>query len=111
MTDQNINRLSWALVIFAALVIGTIVYMTYYNAPQPPPIDPRTVSLKEAAQDSLEVANGLKLTHSETVAKAENVKSRKAKVLNEWKVKAEVRRSLSDSLQGVVLIDRLNESK
>jgi hypothetical protein len=111
MTDQNINRLSWALVIFAALVIGAIVYLTYYDAPQPQPIDPRTVQLLEVVTDSLEVANGLKLTHSETVAKAEGVNSQKAKVLNDWGKIREVRRSLSDSLQAVVLIDRLNESK
>jgi hypothetical protein len=109
MTDQTINRLSWALVIFAALVIGAIVYLTYYDAPQPPPIDPRTISLKELAKDSLKVANGLKLTHSETVAKAENVKSQKVKVLNRWGKVAEVRRSLSDSLQAKMLIDRLSK--
>jgi hypothetical protein len=83
--------------------------MTYYNAPQPPPIDPRTISLKEVAKDSLNAANTLKLTHSETVAKAEGVNSQKAKVLNDWGKIREVRRSLSDSLQAVVLIDRLNK--
>jgi hypothetical protein len=109
MTDQTINRLSWALVIFAALVIGAIVYLTYYDAPQPPPIDPRKVELLEVAKDSLEVATALKLTHSETVAKAESVKSQKPKTLIKWEKQAEVRRSLSDSLQGVVLIDRLTK--
>jgi hypothetical protein len=43
------------------------------------------------------------------MAKAESVKSQKVKVLNRWAKAKEVRRSLSDSLQAVVLIDRLNK--
>jgi uncharacterized membrane protein YraQ (UPF0718 family) len=94
--------------ISTAIIIGAIVYLTYYDAPQPP-INPRTVTLKELAKDSLNAANTLKLTHSETVAKAESVKSQKVKVLIKWEKQAEVRRSLSDSLQGQMLIDRLNK--
>tara|TARA_R110000868_G_scaffold321429_1_gene582472 strand:+ start:630 stop:959 length:330 start_codon:yes stop_codon:yes gene_type:complete len=109
MTDQTINRLSWALVIFIALVIGAILYMTYYNPPDLPPIDPRTISLKEVAEDSLNAAQTVKITHDETVKMAESVNSQKVKVLNRWAKTKEVRRSLSDSLQGVVLIDRLNK--
>jgi hypothetical protein len=100
-----------ALAIISLIWLAATIYNAYYNPPQPPSIDPRTISLKEVAKDSLNAANALKLSHAETVAKAESVKSQKAKVLNDWKVKAKVRRSLSDSLQAVVLIDRLEESK
>jgi hypothetical protein len=86
-----------------------ISYLAFYTPPNVPQIDPRTVTLKEVVSDSLEVANGLKLTHTETVVKAESVNSQKVKVLNRWARTKEVRRSLSDSLQAVVLIDRLNK--
>ncbi len=98
--------------ISTAIIIGVIVviaFMSFHNPPDAPPIDPRTVSLKEVAQDSLIAAQPVKIAHDETVKMAESVKSQKVKVLNDWKVKAEVRRSLSDSLQAVVLIDRLNK--
>jgi len=109
MTDLNINRLTIAAAILATLAIAVIVYLTYYDVPQPPPIDPQPVTLKEVAKDSLVVANRLKLAHTETVAKAESVKSQKVKVLNDWGKIREVRRSLSDSLQAQMLIDRLSK--
>lgn len=109
MTDQTINRLTIGGAIFAGLALTAIVYLTYYTPPTPPPIDPRKVELLEATKDSLNAANVLKTTHTETVAKAESVKSQKAKVLNEWGKIREVRRSLSDSLQAQMLIDRLDK--
>ena len=109
MTNNQAHILT---AISTAIIIGVIVviaFLSLYTPPDIPPIDPRTVQLREVAKDSLNAANGLKLTHSETVAKAENVKSQKVKVLIKWEKQAEVRRSLSDSLQGQMLIDRLNK--
>jgi hypothetical protein len=109
MTDQTINRLSWALVIFAALTIGVISYLAFYDSPQPPPIDPRTVSLKEVAKDSLNAAQPVKIAHDKTVKMAQGVNSSKPQMLIKWEKVATVMRSLSDSLQGQMLIDRLNK--
>ena len=109
MTDQTINRLTIIGIIFAACLLAAIVYLTYYNPPQPPPIDPRTISLKEVVKDSLDAANTLKITHTATVTQAKEMPKVKQATANKWSEVAKVRMSQSDSLQGVVLINRLNK--
>jgi uncharacterized membrane protein YraQ (UPF0718 family) len=98
--------------ISTAIIIGVIVvivFLSLYNSPQQPPIDPRTIELKEVAKDSLNAAQPVKIAHDETVKMAENVNSSKPKMLIKWEKVAGVRRSLSDSLQAQMLIDRLNK--
>ena len=109
MTNQTINRLTIGAAIFASCAIAAIVYLTYYNPPTPPPIDPRKVGLLQTAKDSLNAAKGLKTTHIQTVKQAEEMPKVKMVTKAKFEGVKNVRMSQSDSLQGVVLINRLNK--
>jgi hypothetical protein len=98
--------------ICTALVIGAILliaYYSFYTPPTPPPIDPRKTELLEVVKDSLTAANTLKPTHTATVMQAEEMPKVKRATAKKWNEVAKVRISRSDSLQGVVLINRLNK--
>jgi hypothetical protein len=98
--------------ICTALIIGAILciaYLSFYNPPQPPPIDPRKAELLQSAQDSLNAVKGLKSTHIETVKQAEEMPKVKRVTKAKFEGVKSGRMSQSDSLQGVVLVNRLSE--
>jgi hypothetical protein len=86
-----------------------IAYLTYYTTPTPPPIDPRKVELLQAAKDSLNAANVLKSTHIQTVKQVEKMPKVKRVSKAKFEGVKNVRMSQSDSLQGVVLVNRLDK--
>ena len=98
--------------ICTALIIGAILciaYLSFYNPPTPPQIDPKKVELLQTAKDSLNAANGLKTTHSATVKQAEEMPKVKRVSKANFEGVKNVRMSQGDSIQGVVLVNRLSE--
>jgi hypothetical protein len=98
--------------ICTALIIGAILciaYFAFYNPPTPPPIDPRKLELLQTAKDSLNAANVLKTTHTQTVKQAEEMPKVKRVSKAKFEGVKSVRMSQGDSIQGVVLVNRLSE--
>jgi hypothetical protein len=98
--------------ICTALIIGAILciaYLSFYNPPTPPPIDPRKVELLQTAKDSLNAANVLKTTHTQTVKQAGEMPKVKRVTKAKYEGVKSVRISQGDSIQGVVLVNRLSE--
>jgi hypothetical protein len=108
MTTNQAHAIT-AICTASIFVVGYIAYESFYTPPTPPPIDPRKVELLQTAKDSLNAANVLKTTHIETVKQAEEMPKVKRVSKAKFEGVKSVRMSQGDSLQGVVLINRLNK--